>query len=376
MSHDPRRPPPARTSAPILVWAWPAFRRRDLQPYNALLYEATTRADDGIEVVEANPRNAVGRRAPVIAHLHWPDAALKGASNLQATFKLARLWGILAFLRLRGARVVWTVHNVHPHERHHTGWFKALRWLLTRWVDGTILLSPAHVAPFLETFPGLARRPRAIIPLGHYGPEIDRIRGGTTATAPGTGEPPSGTLRFLFFGRLARYKGVEDLVEAFAGWNDPNARLVLAGLPDDPALSAELQARTATDPRIVLSLRYNSESEMLAMMERADWLVLPYKKIWSSSAALLALSLGCPLLTSDQPTFRDLQREFGVRAVRCYSGTLRPDDLREAGRSRLTPEARRALSTAARSTRDWGMIGRETAAFFRHVAGQPRRPRP
>ena len=96
-----------------------------------------------------------------IVHLHWPEWYLyrrpfPGWSPAAPCSSWHSRWA-----RLRGARLVWTAHNLHPHERtprRYTDWFFSV---FTRLVDAVISPTESQVEPLRRRFPRLARTPTA-----------------------------------------------------------------------------------------------------------------------------------------------------------------------------------------------------------------------
>ena len=79
-----------------------------------------------------------------------------------------RLLTVLQLARIRGTRVVWTVHNLRSHDQRFP---RIERWfwrLFVREVDGVICLSKHSMGAVIERFPLLARLPAFIVPHGHY----------------------------------------------------------------------------------------------------------------------------------------------------------------------------------------------------------------
>ena len=94
-----------------------AFPRNDIT-YNVCLYAAVEQL--GVEVVEGF---WAGRwlnnnvRPGDIVHIHWPSFLYFVPNSRCATTKgLARFALFIEMLRHRGARIVWTAHNLYPHD--------------------------------------------------------------------------------------------------------------------------------------------------------------------------------------------------------------------------------------------------------------------
>src|SRR5690606_17692662 len=72
----------------------------------------------GLQVDEFSFPRAFTRRYDVV-HMHWPDTHLWSVSWWRSLGKHIRLGLLCAWLRLRRTRIVWTLHNLHTHEKDH-----------------------------------------------------------------------------------------------------------------------------------------------------------------------------------------------------------------------------------------------------------------
>ncbi|GAA2723326.1 glycosyltransferase [Actinocorallia aurantiaca] len=287
-------------------------------------------------------------RGARLVHLHW-TWGFRLASPA-----LARWWftAVLAAVALLGQRLVWTAHNVLPHGPVFDDDVAARRFLVRR-CDLVILHDPATRDALREI--GAPPRHDAVIPHGPY------------PAPPPSGRPPGDPRTFLFFGRIEPYKGVEELLAAFARVPG-KARLVVAGDCPDPGLAARLRA--AADERTELRLGRVPEAEIPALMAEADVVVLPFRSITTSGSALLALSHGRPLVVPDHDTLAELP------AVR-YDGTVEAltealTALNEVDASVLKAGERASLAYAHRV--GWPELARTTRAEFDALLARPKRP--
>src|SRR5262249_24986332 len=145
--------------------------------------------------------------------------------------RLTGLWyaAVLAWARLIGLRIVWALHNVLPHERLFVDDVAARRRLLR-----ACELVIAHSEASLETLPdaGAAPRHACVIP---HGPVRDHP---TRLERPDSEAP----LSLLFFGLVARYKGVEDVLEALREVSaETTLTLTIAGDCVDAGLRPNVQ---------------------------------------------------------------------------------------------------------------------------------------
>jgi len=353
------------------VVALPAFVNRAVNPYNALLYGAVRRL--GATVVEAAPWRLLGR-PPDVLHVHWPDAFFSARRLPGAVGKSLLLMGVVGTARLRQARVVWTIHNLRPHEERHARWEARMwRWFVAR-VDGYIALTAGGQAAALARFPALRGRPGFVIPHGHYKDEYpDEVDRGVARAALGL--PPAAPV-VVFLGAIRPYKNLPALIDAFRGVPGPAWRLLIAGKPADAALAGEIRRRAAGDGRIRLDLGFVPNDRVQHYLRAADLVVFPYREILNSGSALLALSFERPVLVPALGAMAELQGAVGAEWVRTYHGEPTPKSLAEAmAWARATPRDAKALLRDL----DWEEIARQTVAayeaFGRCEAARPSRGR-
>ncbi len=130
-------------------------------------------------------------------------------------------------------------------------------------------------------------------------------------------------VRFLFFGRIEKYKGVEILLKAFSRFSEKEqAELVIAGCGDLSAYDQWLK-----DRRITTINRYLNDSEISDLFsDRNTILVLPYIDATQSGVAMIAIGLEVPVIASDTGGLKE-QLNNGNFGYFCRPGDV--DDLFE-----------------------------------------------
>ncbi len=300
------------------------------------------------------------RAAADLLHLHWlelwgrpPYSSLAGlgrwglpgrglrrwlepALNSDAVFArrrqrfLDRFFVALEQYKARGGRLVYTVHNLGQHEGEGGAVEAAAMQRLLTLADGVHV----HAEYMADEVQRLLARPEgfrlksydaslssqnpsgpclAVIPHGHY---IDAYPNTVTRADARRALhlPPSLTVNhspftihhsptLLFLGLLRPYKGLEELLPAFRRLSDPNASLLLAGRPRPSDYAARLAAQAADDPRVRWHPHFVPDAEVQLWMNAADAVVLPYRQISTSGAAMLAWSFGKPVIAPALPAF-------------------------------------------------------------------------
>jgi beta-1,4-mannosyltransferase len=339
----------------LRVLAWPID---PANPYTASLYSemgAQVRAD------EYAPAKLVHRYA--IWHIHWPESLLNIRRPALAAFKLRVFLAMIDLVRLRGGRIVWTVHNLKAHDALHPR-LEAGFWrqFIPR-VDGVISLSKTGLAMARERFPRLRQLPAAVIPHGHYREQYPKCETDARATLG----LPANARTILFFGELRAYKNADALVRAFREVRSTNARLLIAGRANNAPLAAAVEREAAADPRVRLELNFIPREQVAKYFKAADLVVLPYRHILNSGAALLALSFNRPVLVPDLGSMGDLREDFGPEWVRTFGGDIDAHTLEQA--LDWATESRSPICPMPERYR-WANIRAETVRFYKQIAGR------
>lgn len=302
----------------------------------------------------------------VVLHLHWLARVLRGAETAaEGRERVADFLAALDAFRAAGGRLVWTVHNVLPHDTRLPGVDVELRRGVVARADIVHVLSKGTVA---AAAPLYAIPPEKVVHLPHpayLGVYADDVSDADARRAYGLG---TDDIVFGLVGRLRPYKGLDELFDAFESVvaMPPDARrrrLLIAGQPaDDPSVDA-LLARARAHPDVVVDARPIPAEELSVPLRASDIVVLPYRSSLNSGALLLALSFGRPVIAAASP---HVAETVGPEA----SIIFEPDD-RDAlaaalggADALLTPTARdAALATARRFDAD--ALSRRFAATLR-----------
>jgi beta-1,4-mannosyltransferase len=270
-----------------------------LNPYQRLLAHELERR--GVEVaagVRLTPLGVLRARRRIDAvHLHWLeilafDARRRGAPLLDA-LRAARLWLTLLVLRAARVRVVWTVHNLRPHELARPRLYALLRRTAARVADDVVVHS-RHAAELVRR----EFRPRGEVHVAAHGSYLRWYAAPTACRRElreRYGLPEDGFV-FLVFGQIRPYKRVAAAIETFRTIEDPSVRLLVAGSPRTDHERRELERTAARDPRVGLELRWIPDEEVASLHRVSDAVVLNYGEDFSSGALMLAWSLGVPVV--------------------------------------------------------------------------------
>jgi glycosyltransferase involved in cell wall biosynthesis len=198
----------------------------------------------------------------------------------------------------------------------------ALPWFVT----DLHVMSAAGADEFLAEHPRLRGKRRHVVPHGNYRPVLRGNVSRDEARAT-LGLPRQGRVLALF-GRLRPYKGIEQFLEAGNSLGD-GITLVVAGYAPDDDFRTELESAARAAPRVKLIAEKLSDEELEQVITAADQIVLPYANVLNSGSAILALTLGRPVVLPRTPTFEELSELVGGRWVTLFDHPLDAEALRE-----------------------------------------------
>jgi beta-1,4-mannosyltransferase len=293
-------------------------------PYMRLWLDAAQRA--GARVHPLIGSTVLARRdRPGWVHLQWPERVMGPRSGARAALRATRLLVLVAAARVRGARVLLTAHNTWSHDSRHPRLERLLYRSLGLVTTDVHLMSRAGAPEFFAHHPWFRRARRHYIPHGNYAPVVD-----------GAPSPDEARRRFGFdgdervwltFGALKSYKGTGELMDAFRALDDEQARLVVAGRVLDAQLAAQIDRTLEADARVRVIGGFLGDGDLAALIRAADHVVLPYRRVLNSGSALLALTLGRPVVLPRTATFEALRDRLGTHWVTLFEDRLRASDL-------------------------------------------------
>ncbi len=280
---------------------------------------------------------------------------------------MTHLWTPLVAPALRrgGIPFVPIVHDALPHPGDPG---LLWGWRLGRELDaaaGAIALSGPVERALRARRPGLklARLPLgAHLPAAALGVPMPPREEALERAREGTGP------RFLMFGRLRAYKGLDLLRDA---WplvlaRHPGARLQVVGEGEAEALAPGLAAL----PGVVLEPRWVAEAEIPRLLAAADALVLPYREASQSGVVSLGFALGVPAVATPVGGLAE-QVADGVTGAVAAAAT--PEALAAAMLRLCDPAERARLAAGARAAgralADWDAQAAALVAALRGLVG-------
>ncbi len=304
------------TKTRLTVAMWPHRSNFDLNPYTALLALGLERRN--VEVIEFGwDRRSFGAD---IVHFHWPNEFF----NLPRMRLRIRVWKELLWLaafRAKGGHLVWTVHNVWPHDRPKQ-YSLQLRAFL-RLVDGVIFLNHTSRDAASTEHRALVGKNCTITPL---------ITNDDLFSIPANNKEYTHdrSVNLGFFGLIRPYKQLDRLIHCMKEISAAEASLAISGASFGyPHIERQLKDIALDASNIKLSFSYLTHAQLEQFADECDAVILPYRNILNSGAAIFALSRLRPVMVPDLGGMLELKRTVGDDWVFCYSGELTSGKIRE-----------------------------------------------
>ncbi|HJR90768.1 MAG TPA: glycosyltransferase [Aeromicrobium sp.] len=334
-----------RTGSRRIVHVAPFYRGN---PYQAMLYAALP--DIGaawfpVADITGHLAALAETADPGLFHLHWTNPIVQPAEDEdEARQRLDAFVAALDGFRAAGGKLIWTIHNVLPHDAryhdleiemanailHHADLVHLLSKETLDLVDGVYDIDEDRVVivehnSFAGIYPQWITRDGARERLG-IGPSEKVL---------------------IVLGGIRPYKGIERMLDVFDELTDedPSLRLLIAGSASNHPEIAELEERCLARPRILFQFKHLPDAELQAWFAAADVAVLPYVNILNSSAFQLAPTFGLPvvgprmgaLLSSEaephvrlfEPTSVD---DLGTVVKKAIDDFVGNDEIRQAAR--------------------------------------------
>jgi len=233
-------------------------------------------------------------------HIHWLTPVLAGAEDEADALRRAKEYlEQLRELVDLGGRIVWTVHNILPHDTRFPDVDAKLCQGVVDAAERVHVMSPRTlelVSSWYEIPPSKVVHVPHPAYHGVYPSHISQARARAEL-----GIPPH-VITFVMFGLLAPYKGLTELLDAYDTLclRAPGRyALIVAGAPTDDEETQAACERLLTHPSAYAALRKVPVDEVQLYLRSADIAVFPYRRSLNSGALALALTFGLPVVLRD-----------------------------------------------------------------------------
>lgn len=314
------------------VLAWPAYKNKIQNPYNTLLYEQIA-AEGNWSVEEFIPRPGIMSGLPDIFHIHWPEEVIwnrfSNMSILFLRFYTSYILSLMKKVRASGGAVVWTLHNLEPHEAYSGkrgeiwseffGEFK-------KNVDLVLSLSEEAKRLGQGFHSELETLPFAITPLPHFRSSYpSAISRNDAKEKLGIDD---GSFLISVIGQIRKYKGVLEIARCFQKAAKSDEYLYIAGSCVDEEDSMILDELSASCDNIRFYNKHLDLPEMRDAVCASNVCFFNYKKILNSASVLLSLSYDRPYISPKLGSIPEVSSLVGSDWATMFEGNLTSEILR------------------------------------------------
>ncbi|HEV8698060.1 MAG TPA: glycosyltransferase [Candidatus Limnocylindrales bacterium] len=291
-------------------------------------------------------------RVIVVLHLHWLARVLRGvADEAEGLERVSSFVAALDAFRMAGGQIIWTVHNVLPHDTPYPALDRALRKAVVARAELVHVLSAGTVEAAAPSYEIPDAKVLHLPHPAYLDVYPDDVSGADARKRYKLG---ADDVVYGFVGNIRPYKGVDDLLDAFesitggpARTDRRRRRLLVAGLPSAHPEIAGLLTRMERNSDIVLDARRIPADELSIPLRASDVVVLPHRESLNSGALLLALSFGRPVVAAASAGVTETVAEDAAITFEAGDRGALIEALIAADRL-MTPEAQEAALATAR----------------------------
>ncbi|MCB5272572.1 GDP-mannose:glycolipid 4-beta-D-mannosyltransferase [Arthrobacter sp. SO5] len=309
---------PTSSFAPHVLGYTPVGR---VNPYQSLLYKAAADYDIAtVPIIDSWSFDRLAAVRPdashVILHIHWTSFVLNGIkSYTTAEKKIEDFQDSIDSFKSRGGRIVWTLHNIIPHDSLFPDLEMRAQQILADEADVLHVLSEAS-ADMMSS--ALLIDKNKLLTVAHPNYRMtyeDYVTRNNARLEFGIG--PKDRV-YVLLGALKSYKGLNRLLDAFDAFCAADRTvpriLLVGGNPDGTPEVAEFIARCQAHPNVLIEDKKIANHFVQNYMRAADVGLAPYTRMLNSGAILLYQSFDLPVIASDVPAiWEDMPDEIGER---------------------------------------------------------------
>ncbi len=282
----------------------------NINPYLNLLY--LDAQSQGIEIVRLDKYEELAEalrssRWGQIFHIHSTELIVqKAVDAAEANSRVDELIRLFAVAKANGSKLVWSVHNVLPHESRFYEIEIRLLDAIASSADRIHVLADSTIEQTKGHFSLDAQKVAVVQHSSFWGVYDQTMPANEARESFGLAE---GDNSVLFLGQMRAYKGLHLLIAAIKELNieGANLKLLLAGSAK-PKHRREIQKMIGADPNIQAKFSFIENSELQRWFKAADVAVLPFQQILNSGSLYLAASFAVPVIA---PALGNLPSLFG-----------------------------------------------------------------
>lgn len=206
------------------------------------------------------------------------------------------------FMLLTRKKIIWTAHNVVPHESN--AFLKFYSYLIYRLSSSIIVHSEYSKDKLLKL-----KIPGKKIQIISHGIYINEKNVPREKAKKSLGLNENDKI-ILFFGVIRKYKGLEYLIKAFKLLKNQSYKLIIAGKPINPD-ETQIKKMVSNERNIFLRLYYIPDDDRDILFSASDVVVLPYLEIDQSGVIFQSIGSKRAIVSTDIDPIKEIVSKVG-----------------------------------------------------------------
>jgi glycosyltransferase involved in cell wall biosynthesis len=309
------------------------------------------------------------RHAPArILHIHWQHPFFISTNKIGGAVKSLLSMAQLYFAKLIGIKIVWTIHNLHNHQNCLVDLELRSSKYLAAISDTIIVHCNAAKYDAINALQIKYSKKISVLPQGNYKDyycnTINRNHAREILELDHT------DFIYLYFGTIWPYKGVTNLAKTFSAIDNDCTKLVIAGNPRDTKELSAINKVANEDDRINFFPSFISDNDLQTYLNAADVIVLPFREIFNSGSAVLAITFGKPVIAPRLGCLPELLESSGNILYEASQPDGLSIALKHACEMKESLHKIESCNLEASAIIDWKWIADETTKLYKALLGQ------
>jgi glycosyltransferase involved in cell wall biosynthesis len=210
--------------------------------------------------------------------------------------------------RVLGYEIIWTAHDLLPHQPLFESDARARTLLLSK-TAAVIALSESTATELRA----LGARHVRVIPMGSYAEPYPLSLTRDQARASFGFDDDDSVVCLI--GRIEEYKGADRLIDAIGQLpRSSRIKLLLAGTCPDENYHAQLERLIkSSNGKVIARFQWIANDDLARYLQASDFAAFPFREITNSGSINLAQSFGLPVVIPNLPALRDIPSDAAIR---------------------------------------------------------------
>lgn len=228
---------------------------------------------------------------PTYLHLDWTISYYYRRWGWFTYLSVLTFCAQIILARILGVKLVWTLHNILPHDTNLVPVHRFCQRFLARRCEWVRVFAHSSVPKATEEL-HIPEKKIRVLPEGSYTQiypnEVSKEEARRRLNIPDRARV------FLYAGLIKPYKGIVELINAFNRLQQEGAILLVVGKVMDQEYGNQI--RKLLTAKMVLHDRFVPQHELQLYFNAADMVVLPFRKIENSGSVIMAMGFSKPII--------------------------------------------------------------------------------